>query len=113
MQCRPHCESRSGVVSEHRQAEKYRNKIFQISGHVQRPGCYEFPFGVYPSGKSLDAAGGMLPGRKFKACYPGGSSCALLTERDLDISMDFDTLAARKSALGQLRSLSWMILPIW
>ena len=48
----------------------------------------------------IDAAGGMLPGRTFKACYPGGSSCALLTERDLDISMDFETLAARKSALG-------------
>lgn len=74
-------------------------KIFQISGHVQRPGCYEFPIGVTLR-ETLEAAGGMLPGRKFKACYPGGSSCALLTARDLDISMDFDTLAARKSAFG-------------
>jgi NADH-quinone oxidoreductase subunit F len=48
----------------------------------------------------IDVAGGMLPGRKFKSCYPGGSSCALLTERDLDISMDFETLTARNSALG-------------
>src|SRR5208337_3801464 len=31
---------------------------------------------------------------------PGGSSCALLTARDLDISMDFESLAARKTALG-------------
>lgn len=74
-------------------------KIFQISGHIQKPGCYEFPLGVSLR-EVLDAAGGMLPGRKFKACYPGGSSCALLTDRDLDISMDFETLAARKSALG-------------
>jgi len=74
-------------------------KIFQISGHVQRPGCFEFPIGITLR-EALDAAGGMLLGRKFKACYPGGSSCALLTERDLDISMDFDTLAARKSAFG-------------
>ena len=74
-------------------------KIFQVSGQIQRPGCYEFPLGVSLR-QVLDTAGGMLPGRKFKACYPGGSSCALLTERDLDISMDFDTLAARKSALG-------------
>jgi NADH-quinone oxidoreductase subunit F len=42
----------------------------------------------------------MFPGRKFKACYPGGSSCALLNERDLDISMDFESLAARHTALG-------------
>lgn len=74
-------------------------KIFQISGHVQKPGCYEFPLGVSLR-EVLDSAGGMLPGRKFKACYPGGSSCALLTERDLDITMDFETLAARKTALG-------------
>jgi NADH-quinone oxidoreductase subunit F len=74
-------------------------KIFQISGQVQHPGCYEFPLGI-PLREVLDAAGGMLPGRKFKACYPGGSSCSLLTARDLDISMDFETLAARGSALG-------------
>lgn len=74
-------------------------KIFQISGQVQKPGCYEFPLGVSLR-EVIDAAGGMLPGRSFKACYPGGSSCALLTSKDLDISMDFETLAARKSALG-------------
>ncbi|WP_068470249.1 NADH-quinone oxidoreductase subunit NuoF [Candidatus Protochlamydia phocaeensis] len=74
-------------------------KIFQISGQVQKPGCYEFPLGV-PLREVLEAAGWMDPGRRFKACYPGGSSCALLTERDLDISMDFETLAARKTALG-------------
>lgn len=74
-------------------------KIFQVSGQVQRPGCYEFPLGVSLR-EVLETAGGMFPGRKFKACYPGGSSCSLLTERDLDISMDFESLAARKTALG-------------
>lgn len=74
-------------------------KIFQISGHIQKPGCYEFPLGI-PLRTVIDAAGGMYLGRKFKACYPGGSSCALLTESDLDISMDFETLDARHSALG-------------
>ncbi len=74
-------------------------KIFQISGQVQRPGCFEFPLGI-PLREVLDVAGGMLPGRKFKACYPGGSSCSLLTDRDLDITMDFEALAARQTALG-------------
>jgi NADH-quinone oxidoreductase subunit F len=74
-------------------------KIFQVSGNIQSPGCYEFPLGVSMR-EVIDIAGGMRPGRKFKCCYPGGSSCALLTEKDLDISMDFETLAARKSALG-------------
>ena len=74
-------------------------KSFKSADKCRNPGCYEFPLGVSLR-EVLDAAGGMLPGRKFKACYPGGSSCALLTEHDLDISMDFETLAARKSALG-------------
>jgi NADH-quinone oxidoreductase subunit F len=74
-------------------------KIFQVSGQVQRPGCFEFPLGI-PLREALEAAGGSLPGREFKACYPGGSSCSLLTARDLEISMDFETLAARNSALG-------------
>lgn len=74
-------------------------KIFQISGQIQRPGCYEFPLGI-PLREILEIAGGMRPGRTFKACYPGGSSCALLTDQDLDVSMDFDALLARKSALG-------------
>lgn len=74
-------------------------KIFQVSGQVQRPGCYEFPLGVKLR-EVLDAAGGMLPGRNFKACYPGGSSCDLLTADKIDIEMDFDTLQEHKSALG-------------
>lgn len=74
-------------------------KIFQVSGQIQKPGCYEFELGV-PLREVFDTAGGMLPGRKFKACYPGGSSCSLLTAKDIDIAMDFDTLMARGSALG-------------
>jgi NADH-quinone oxidoreductase subunit F len=74
-------------------------KIFQISGQIKNPGCYEFPIGI-PLREVIDAAGGMLPGRSFKACYPGGSSCALLNAKDLDIAMDFDTLTHRDSALG-------------
>lgn len=79
--------------------KNFGTKIFQVSGHIQKPGCYEFPLGVTLR-EVFDAAGGMLPGRTFKACYPGGSSCSLLTAKDLDITMDFEALAARKSALG-------------
>jgi len=74
-------------------------KIFQISGQIQKPGCYEFPLGTSLR-EVITAAGGMFPGRTFKACYPGGSSCSLLVAKDIDISMDFETLAARGTALG-------------
>lgn len=74
-------------------------KIFQVSGQIERPGCYEFPIGVTLR-DVLDHAGGMLPGRKFKACYPGGSSCALLTAEQLDASLDFETLSSLHSSFG-------------
>lgn len=79
--------------------KSFGTKIFQVSGHVQKPGCYEFPLGVTLR-EVLNRAGGMFPGRTFKACYPGGSSCSLLTAGDIDISMDFESLAARGTALG-------------
>lgn len=74
-------------------------KIFQISGQVQKPGCFEFPIGVTLR-TVIDKAGGMLPGRTFKACYPGGSSCALLTASHIDTPLDFETLASLKTSFG-------------
>ena len=74
-------------------------KIFQVSGHVQKPGCYEFPLGVSLQAV-LDAAGGLFPGRTFKACFPGGSSCFLITARNFDVNMDFESLNAKHSSLG-------------
>lgn len=80
--------------------EKNRGtKIFQVSGQVVRPGCFEFPLGT-PLKRILEAAGGMLPGRTFKACYPGGSSCCLLTKEEMDLPMDFEALSSVGSALG-------------
>ncbi len=75
-------------------------KIFQVSGHVRKPGVVELPLGTPLREVIFEHAGGMREGRKFKAVYPGGSSCALLTEKDLDVPMDFDSLAALKTMLG-------------
>jgi NADH-quinone oxidoreductase subunit F len=89
-------------VEWYKQIGKPKNtgtKIFQVSGQIQKPGCYEFPLGVSLR-EVLETAGWMFPERQFKACYPGGSSCALLTARDLDVSMDFESLTEKKSALG-------------
>lgn len=79
--------------------KNHGTKIFQVSGQISKPGCYEFPLGTSLR-EVLEKAGWMLPGRKFKACYPGGSSCSLLTEEHLDMPMEFETLAAVHSALG-------------
>ena len=86
-------------------------RILCVSGHVQKPGYYEYEVGKITLGQLLnEVCGGPLPGRKFKAIIPGGSSAKILkcgetftlknkdgTSRTLtveDIPMDFDTLAA-------------------
>ncbi|MEI6463223.1 MAG: NADH-quinone oxidoreductase subunit NuoF [Verrucomicrobiota bacterium] len=86
-------------------------RILCVSGHVQKPGYYEYEVGTITLGELLnEVCGGPLPGRKFKAVIPGGSSAKILrfgetftlknkdgSSRTLtveDIPMDFDTLAA-------------------
>jgi NADH-quinone oxidoreductase subunit F len=45
-------------------------------------------------------AGGPPEGREVKFWFPGGSSSPVLTQDDLDLAYDFDTLAKAGSMLG-------------
>ena len=75
-------------------------KLVSISGCVQKPGNYEIDLGT-PSREILfDLAGGPLPGREFKAWFPGGSSSPVLTPAEFDLPYDFDSIAAAGSMLG-------------
>ena len=54
-------------------------RILCVSGHVQKPGYYEFEVGKITMGQLLnEVCGGPLPGRTFKAVIPGGSSAKIL-----------------------------------
>lgn len=73
--------------------------IFSLSGHVNRPGQFEAPFGVTMR-ELIEMAGGMRGGRRLKFWTPGGSSTPLFTEEHLDVPLDFDSVAAAGSMLG-------------
>ena len=75
-------------------------KIFGLSGHVNKPGLYELPLGINLLELIEDYGGGVPGGRKIKAVSPGGSSSAVFSADELDIAMDFDTVAAAGSMLG-------------
>lgn len=75
-------------------------KIFGVSGHVRKPGLYELPMGTPLREVIFTHAGGIRDGRKFKAAIPGGVSAPMLTEKDLDTPMDFDSMAAKGTMLG-------------
>ncbi len=75
-------------------------KIFSVSGHVNRPGNYEIPLGT-PFRELLEMAGGVRDGRQLKAVIPGGSSMPVLPAHIImECDMDYDSLAKVGSALG-------------
>ena len=75
-------------------------RLFAVSGHVNRPGIYELPMGFNMKRMIEEVAGGVPSGKKIKAVVPGGSSCPLLTGDEIDIAMDFDSVAKAGSMLG-------------
>ena len=70
----------------------YGPKLFGISGHVNRPGCYEAPLGITCRELIEEYGGGVWNNRKAKAVVPGGLSTGLLTAAELDTKMDFTGL---------------------
>ncbi|MBL8012602.1 MAG: NADH-quinone oxidoreductase subunit NuoF [Candidatus Omnitrophica bacterium] len=76
------------------------NRIFCVSGHVNKPGIYELPNGTTLREIIYQHAGGILNGRQLKAVIPGGISAPLLTPDQLDVKMDFDSLKAAGTMAG-------------
>ena len=75
-------------------------RLLCVAGHVNKPGIYEIPLGMNMKKFIYEMAGGIPNGKKLKAVIPGGSSCPLLTADEIDIPMDYDSLAKAGSMLG-------------
>jgi NADH-quinone oxidoreductase F subunit len=73
-------------------------KIFGISGHVRRPGAYEYPLGT-PLKELLAAAGGVAG--RLKAVIVGGLSVPILTAAEAEnLIMDYDSCLKAGTMLG-------------
>jgi NADH-quinone oxidoreductase subunit F len=75
-------------------------RLFAVSGHVKNPGVYEFPMGIALRELIYDHCGGIRNGRKLKAVVPGGTSVPVLTADQVDVRLDFDSVAKAGSMLG-------------
>jgi NADH-quinone oxidoreductase subunit F len=78
------------------------NKVFCISGHIEKPGNYELPLGTTFRELIFEHAGGIPNGRKIKAVLPAGASAPLLpaTDEVLDTPMDYESVQKVGSTLG-------------
>ncbi len=75
--------------SNPRDAGSFGPKLYCLSGHVERPGCYEAPLGL-TVGELIDRFGqGIWKGRAAKAAIPGGISMGLLRADEFDCPLDF------------------------
>jgi NADH-quinone oxidoreductase subunit F len=76
------------------------NFLCGISGHVERPGVYELPFGLSAREIVDEVAGGVWKGGRLKAWFPGGSSTGLLPASLIDTPMDHDSIKNAGSMFG-------------
>ena len=93
-------DRRRRVREARRRRTRAGTKVVSVSGHVQRPGNYEVELGTPSREIIYDLAGGPPDGRRVKLWFPGGSSSPVLTEADLDVPYDFDSLAKAGTMLG-------------
>ncbi|MBF0511203.1 MAG: NADH-quinone oxidoreductase subunit NuoF [Candidatus Omnitrophica bacterium] len=76
------------------------NRLYSVSGHVEKPGVYELPLGISLREIIYNHAGGILNGRGLKAVIPGGISAPILKAQEIDVKMDFDSLKSAGTMAG-------------
>jgi NADH-quinone oxidoreductase subunit F len=75
-------------------------KVFTILGHVEYPGLIETDMGTPLREIIFGYGGGIKGGKKFKAALLGGAAGVFLSEKLLDVKMDFESLKENKAVLG-------------
>jgi bidirectional [NiFe] hydrogenase diaphorase subunit len=75
-------------------------KIFALSGKVRNTGLIEVPMGMSLREIIFDIGGGTPDGKAVKAVQTGGPSGGCIPARDLDLPVDYESLAAAGSIMG-------------
>ena len=75
-------------------------KVFALSGKIALTGLVEIPMGTTVREIVFDIAGGILDNRKFKAVQIGGPSGGCITEENLDIQIDYESLVNVGAMMG-------------
>ena len=75
-------------------------KTFALTGEVNNNGLIEVPMNTTLREIIFDIGGGIRNGKKFKAVQLGGPSGGCLTEKHLDMPMDYDMLKKEGAMVG-------------
>jgi len=75
-------------------------KVFALSGKIATTGLVEIPMGTTIRDIIYKVAGGIANGKKFKAVQMGGPSGGCVTEVNLDIEIDYESLVNVGAMMG-------------
>lgn len=75
-------------------------KVFALAGKINNVGLIEVPMGTTLREVIFDIGGGMKNNKQFKAVQTGGPSGGCLTEKHLDVPIDYDNLSKAGSIMG-------------
>ena len=75
-------------------------KVFALAGKVKNVGLVEVPMGTTLREVIYEIGGGIVNEREFKAVQTGGPSGGCLTQKHLDIPIDYDNLVDAGSMMG-------------
>ena len=75
-------------------------KVFALSGNIANTGLVEIPMGTTIRDIIFKIGGGIAENRKFKAVQMGGPSGGCITEANLDIEIDYDSLLSVGAMMG-------------
>ncbi|MEN8119324.1 MAG: NADH-ubiquinone oxidoreductase-F iron-sulfur binding region domain-containing protein [Bacteroidota bacterium] len=75
-------------------------KVFALSGKIELTGLVEIPMGTTVREIIFDIAGGIPDNKKFKSVQIGGPSGGCITEENLDIQVDYDSLLEVGAMMG-------------
>ena len=74
-------------------------RLFCLSGHVERPGIYEVPFGTTLRAL-VELAGGVAGGRPLRAILLGGAAGTFVGPAELDVPLTFEDTRKIGATLG-------------
>ncbi|MDR1858322.1 MAG: NADH-quinone oxidoreductase subunit NuoF [Treponema sp.] len=75
-------------------------KVFALTGKVKNSGLVEVPMGTTLREIVFEIGGGIRDGKKVKGVQTGGPSGGILTDKLLDLPIDYETLSANGSMMG-------------
>lgn len=81
-------------------ADSKGTKVFALTGKIENSGLVEVPMGTTLREIIFEIGGGIKNGKKFKGVQTGGPSGGIISDKELDVPIDYGALIRMGSMMG-------------